>query len=261
MKRSPWAIQRTVVFALMLRELKTRFDSRLVGLVWVLFEPMAQMSIILFIRIVLRERFTGVLIDAPVFLLVAMVPYFAFRNIWFRAMQAVGSNGGLFAYRHVKPWDAMVGRALMEAVLYVFVYAAFMLGFGLMGYQWAPHHPLEYMVCCGIFVVLGFAFGMISAVTTHAAPAAQTFLRLTSFPLYLLSGVLLPISTLPPQLHPYLLWNPLLHIVELSRGAFFTSYHPLGGANYEYPIAWMVCALALGMMLYRQRRIRLLARA
>jgi len=245
----------------MLRELKTRFDSRLVGLVWVLFEPVCHLSIILLIRILLRERFTGVLIDAPVFLLVAMVPYFGFRNIWFRSMQGVGSNGGLFAYRHVKPWDAMVSRALMEAVLYVFVYAAFMLAFALMGYQWLPRHPLEYIACCAIFVLLGFSFGVVSAVTTHAAPAAQTFLRLTSFPLYLLSGVLLPLSALPPQLHKYLLWNPLLHLVELSRAAYFTSYHPLGGANYEYPIAWMVCALTLAMMLYRLRRVRLLVRA
>ena len=66
MKRSSWQIQKAVILAMMLRELKTRFGGRFVGLFWVLFEPMANIAMMLALKVVLRERFAGVQIDVPV---------------------------------------------------------------------------------------------------------------------------------------------------------------------------------------------------
>ena len=88
MKRSSWQIQKAVVFALILRELKTRFGGRMIGLLWVLFEPITNIALMLVMRILIRDRYAGVMIDIVVYLVVAMIPFFAFRNIWFRMMGA-----------------------------------------------------------------------------------------------------------------------------------------------------------------------------
>ncbi|HSI56065.1 MAG TPA: kpsM protein, partial [Ideonella sp.] len=76
MKRTSWQIQRAVIFALVVRELQTRFGGRLIGLFWVIAEPMVHISIILLIRVVLRQRFSGVMLDSAVYLTVAMIPFF-----------------------------------------------------------------------------------------------------------------------------------------------------------------------------------------
>src|SRR5688572_10213923 len=145
MKRSSWQIQKAVILAMLLRELKTRFGGRFVGLIWVLFEPMANIAMMLALKVVLRERFAGVQIDVPVYLVIAMIPFFIFRNIWYRMMTAIQGNAGLFGYRQVKPADAMAARAIMETVIYLMIFCAFLLIFLWMDYQVLPRRPLEYM--------------------------------------------------------------------------------------------------------------------
>lgn len=261
MKRSSWQIQKAVVFALILRELKTRFGNRMVGLFWVLFEPMANIGMMLALRIIVRQRTAGVMIDVAVYLMVAMIPFFTFRNIWFRMMQAIDGNAGLFGYRQVKPADAMAARAIMEVVLYAMIFAAFMLIFAWMDYQWLPHRPLEYLGVFATFLLWGIGAGLMSVVAVKKFPAISTFLQLTSFPLYITSGVLIPINSFPPIAIQVLMWNPLLHLVELSRWAFFPTYHPLMGVNIEYPLAVGLVLLFLGVSMFFVNRQRVLLRA
>jgi len=260
MKRSSWQIQKAVVFALILRELKTRFGNRLEGLVWVLFEPMAHIAVMLVLRVLVRERTAGVMIDAAVYLTVAMIPFFVFRNIWFKMLSAVEGNQGLFGYRQVKPADAMAARAIMEVVLYGMVYTAFMLIFAWMDYRAVPGRPLEYMGVVSVFILWGVGAGLCSAVAVKRLPALSTFLHLMSFPLYISSGVLIPIHSFPPLVIKVLMWNPLLHLVELSRWAFFPTYQPLMGVNLEYPLGCGLALLFIGVLAFFVNRRRLLAR-
>lgn len=260
MKRSSWQIQKAVLFALILRELKTRFGGRMVGLLWVLFEPMANIAVMLALRIIVRERTAGVMIDVAVYLVVAMIPFFIFRNIWFRMMSAIDANAGLFGYRQVKPADAMASRAIMETVMYTMIFVAFLLIFAWLGYRIMPARPIEYLLLVGLFIIWGVGLGLASAVGTKKFPALNSFLQLTSFPLYISSGVLIPITTFPPTVVQYLLWNPLLHLVELTRWAYFPTYHTLMGVNLYYPLSVGMVLLFLGVSLFFVNRQRLLAR-
>ncbi|MBT9595588.1 MAG: ABC transporter permease [Vitreoscilla sp.] len=260
MKRSSWQIQKAVLFALILRELKTRFGGRLIGLLWVLFEPMAHIAVMLALRIILRERTAGVMIDVAVYLVVAMIPFFMFRNIWFRMMQAVEANAGLFGYRQVKPADAMASRAIIEIVMYTMIFVAFMLVFAWMEYRITPARPLEYLAMILLFVIWGVGLGLMSAVGVKKFPALGSFLQLTSFPLYISSGVLIPIHNFPPTVIQYLMWNPLLHMVELTRWSYFPTYHPLMGVNLDYPLVVGMVLLFLGVAVFWVNRQRVLVR-
>lgn len=46
-ERTPWEVQRTVLFALLLREMKARVGGQWVGAVWTLIEPLAHVLLIL----------------------------------------------------------------------------------------------------------------------------------------------------------------------------------------------------------------------
>jgi capsular polysaccharide transport system permease protein len=256
--RSAWQVQRSVWFALFLRELKTRFGGRWLGVFWALLEPLAHIAIMMLIFGYIRHRvLPGV--DFAMFLLVGLVPFFMFKNLTLRGMEAVDSNRGLFGYRQVKPIDPLVSRAMLEVALYSAVYLI-MLGFmAWIGYAVVPARPLELMGISTVLLVFGFGLGLLFAVATDELPNARSFIRISFMPLYLISGIIFPVSALPPQVLPWLLWNPILHAIEISRGYFFEQYHVLPAISGAYVAAWAIGALVLGLSLYRVRRHRLLA--
>lgn len=260
-RRSPWEIQKAVIFALIVRELKTRFGGKLIGIFWVLFEPAANIAILLYIRGVLVERHVGATIDWPVYHIVAMIPYFVFRGCWFRSMEAVASNSGLFSYRQVKPIDAMIARILLEMLIYGVVFVLCMAALGWLGMKFWPDSPPLFMWAVFNFAALGSSFGLVSCVLTHGKPNARMVVRLTSVPMYLLSGVILPLKQFPPDVLEILMLNPVAHLVEMARLAYYLNYHPVMFYDPSYPTTFAFITGAFGMILYRLNRMKLLRRA
>lgn len=257
-KRSAWEIQRAVFLALFVRELKTRFGGRWLGVFWVLVEPLAHLSILLLIFAFIRHRLLpGV--DYSMFVLTGLIPFFMFRNLALRGMEAVDSNRGLFGYRQVKPIDPMLARALLEVSLYSVIYGTLLVGLGWLGTDVLPVRPLELMGVSAVLIVMGFSLGLVCAVLTDDLPELRSFVRIVFIPLYLLSGVMFPVSTLAEGALDWLIWNPVLHILEISRGYYFPGYHVISRVDLAYPVAFTLLMLSLGLALYRLRRHRLLA--
>jgi capsular polysaccharide transport system permease protein len=259
-KRSSWEIQSAVVFALLMRELKTRFGGKLVGIFWVLFEPVANVYILLYIRGVLRTRAIGPTIEYPVYHVVAMIPYFAFRSAWFRSMEAVSGNAGLFAYRQVKPADAMVARTVLECIIYFFVFLLVLGTLAWFGMKFLPDNPLQYLTCWIVNMLLGFGLGECCLVLTHGKPNAKSFVRLMSMPLYLLSGILIPLKSFPPDVLYWLMLNPTANLVELERSAYYNEYTPALYTSFEYPVVFALVLCAIGHCLYRLNHKKLTRR-
>jgi capsular polysaccharide transport system permease protein len=260
MTRSSLQIQKAVLVALILRELKTRFGGRMIGLFWVLFEPIANISVMLLIRVVLKQRTVGVGMSPEVYLVVAMIPFFMMRNVWFQSMGAVQANSGLFGYRQVKPLDAMISRLVVECTVYLAILGVLLGFFAWLGRNVIPYRPLEYFGLMAIFVLLGFGLGLLTTVASHNRPVVATVVKLVASPLYLLSGVLIPVSSFPQSFHKYLLLNPFLHLVELTRVAFFASYHPIMGITLSYPLSLGIALFSLGLLAYWVNRVQLLSR-
>jgi capsular polysaccharide transport system permease protein len=254
--RSPWQVQRAVLFALVLREMKARVDGQWVGAIWALFEPLAHVLVILAMIAFLRGRsMPGV--EVPVFLAVGMLPYFLYRNLQGRLMEAITANRGLFSYRQVKPLDALASRAAVEVLMSLAIYIVTLGLLGWLGYHVVPRHPLEALGAYALVVLLGTSVGTLFAVLGHERPRVKTFVRLTSMPLYFASGVVIPLNVLPPEKLAWLMLNPLAHIVDLSRWAFVAGHATMPGTNAMYPLVFTVALMALALLVYRANRLRL----
>ncbi|AKJ26821.1 kpsM protein [Caldimonas brevitalea] len=247
-----------MLFALFIRELQTRFGGRWLGAFWVLLEPLAHLTLLMLVFGYVRNRVLPG-IEFPVFLLTGLLPFLTFRSLALRLMESVDANRPLFSYRQVKPLDPLISRALLEIGLYGTIYLILLVTLGWLGYSTVPTRPLELMAISIALLVLGFALGLIFAVGTDELPRVRPFIRIAFMPLYLLSGVIFPVSALPAFVLPWVLWNPVLHAVEISRGYFFPHYRTLPQVSALYVIVWGVAALAVGVSLYRVRRHRLLA--
>jgi capsular polysaccharide transport system permease protein len=257
-RRSPQRIQRAVLLALVIRELRVRVEGRWLGLLWMLIEPLAHVLLILAL-VGFRQHAVSATVEFPVFLVTGMLPFFLFRNLMRRLPSAVNASRGLFSYRQVKPIDAMTARCIVEIGLYSAVYVSALALLGWLGYTWLPHSPLELMGVGAVLVTLGSGMGLFLSILVHNRPKVQTMIGWIFYPLYFASGVIFPVQALPPDVREWLLWNPVLHLIELFRKYFIANYQALEGVNLLYPTGCALLIAALALSMYRVYHHRLIA--
>jgi len=260
-KRSSLAIVKAVIFALVLRELRTRFNSRRMGIFWFMFEPLAYMLVMVFDRVFLRSvnmKIGGM--DYAMFLVTGIVPFLMFKNIVLLGMGAIDANRGLFAYHQIKPLDCIMARVVVECVMRALVYAllVFIMGFWL-GYDVSIARPLEWLGIILLGILFSFSLSIILCIWSEAMPNAKIFVTLVFMPLYFLSDVLIPVSKLPSQVQSWLAWNPFFQLSVQLRMAIDPGYPILPGISAQHMIFATLVLLLIGLALYHSRRDKLLS--
>lgn len=257
--RTPFQITRSVIFALLLREMRTRFGQRRLGAFWMLAEPIIQLIAMTVVMGVIRGRGPVQGVPFQVFLLTGIGPFVMYRGVAMLIMEGLAANRGLFAYKQVMPMDTFVARTIMQCSLASISYLFVMAVFAWYGFDMSIHRPLEWIGLLLLGVGLAFGLGMMLAVIVDALPSVRTFVRFLFLILYLSSGALLPVTRFPDYVLPYLAWNPFLHLLELLRQAVFPYYRILELTSFSYLAACTGVLLCGGLGLFRIRRLKMLA--
>ncbi|MDZ7855361.1 ABC transporter permease [Sphaerotilus sp.] len=257
-RRSSWAVMRSVVFALSLRELKTRLDGRWGGAVWVIGEPLLNTLGMLAVYSAMRAQTIGG-VDTLLFLVSGQLPFLLFRSLVLRLMEAIDSNLGLFAYRQVQPIDAVIARAVVEVLVFSVVMGTCLAGLGWAGHAVLPHRPLELVAALGLMGVMGFSLGLFMAVgTTGPLNRLRGLVTMCMLPVYISSGALIPLANLPAGLQAAFLHNPVAHLLDQLRSALLGPvYHAVPHTGWTLPLAWTLGTALAALSLYRARRQRL----
>jgi capsular polysaccharide transport system permease protein len=253
--RTSLQIQNSVVFALLMRELKTRFGKYRLGYAWALLEPLSH---VLVLTAILGSVSKSVLpgIEFPIFLVTGILPWLLFSDSITQGMAAVTANEGLFGYRQVKPIDAVIARLLLEALVLLATYLCLLGLASWAGYEIAIRDPLHVFCAMSLLFVFSAGLGLMASIAGGLYQEAQKFVPMALRPLYFASGIFFSLDMVPPEYRPYLLWNPVLHATELSREAFFASFETAGGSWLYLSLAAVV-SLSLGLAMYRRTALRL----
>lgn len=252
--RSPLKIVQSVVFALFMREMQTRFGARRLGLVWVVMEPLGILTIILsFYSFFRASPVQG--IDFVMYMVSGIVPFHMMRNIAWRIIDAIPANAGLFAYRQVTPFDTFLVRLIVEVCVYC---CAYLIICGFLGF-WFDHDvliadPLAWIFSFGVGIVLSFSIGVLFAIISHAAPSTSRILKLSYIPIYITSGVFYPLWRMPKEKMEIMSWNPYVEVINSMRAATFENYPETYGLHSGYPIFFALVSLLLSLGVYRLRR-------
>lgn len=251
-------IQKSVIFALVLREARARFGTRRMGAVWTLLEPVCHLLVFTLLFTQLRGR-TVADVEYPVFVLIGMAPFLLYRNTALKLMDSLRENRSLFGYKQIKPLDTYLARMLVETCISVTVYAILVFVFAWFGFDMSVHRPLQWVGILLLGLLFAFGLGMSLALITHALPGVKTVIRLAFFPLYFISGVLIPAAYLPAAMMPILLYNPFLHLTELIRAEVLPYYVPVDGISFDYVGTWAILLLFVSLGGYRARRLHLVS--
>ena len=254
--RSSLEISRSVLGALFLRESLGRLSSGRAAWLWLLAEPVLHISYMLFIFTVIRVRSVGG-IDSLLWLMLGMLGFFLFRRTGTQVSNAVSANKALFTYRQVLPIDTLLVRAFLEGFLMIFVAGILLAGAALLGHSVLPADPLAALEAFAGLWLLGLGFGLVACVASELVPELGRVINFLMMPIYLLSGVVFPLSAVPKPYREWLMLNPLAHGLEAARLAFAPHYHAVEGLSISYMFGCALALIFLGLALQRRFATRL----
>ena len=254
--RDPVSVTFSVWQAIFLREALDRLFDMRAAWMWLLVEPVLHIGFIAFVWRAIRVHSVGGM-DISVWVAVGMLSFFLFRRTGVQVMHAVDSNKPFFTYRQVKPFDTAIVRAGLEAFLMTIISVTILLAAALLGHETLPQDPLLVALALTGLWVFGLGFGLVASVLMALVPEMEHIFKIFMMPLYLISGVVWPIVSVPQPYRDMLLINPIAHGLELVRVAFFPYYHAVSGVSAGYLFAWSVISLFLGLLLYRRFALQL----
>jgi capsular polysaccharide transport system permease protein len=192
-------------------------------------------------------------------LLIGLLGFFLFRENMMRAIGSIEANERLFTYRQVKPVDPVLVRCFVEGTLKTVILFLFVAVTGLLGIDIFPDAFVAALVAWLVLWLLGAGAGLILSAASRLVPEVGMIARITTLPLLILSGAILPLNYLPHDILAYLMWNPVVHGLELLRGMFIAGYRPLTGTDPLYLGFWVVFMLFLGLVMHIRFESRLKA--
>lgn len=224
--RPPVPMQRLrVLFALVVREMATRFGRSWGGYLWAVAEPLG--------GIVLLTIAFGFMLRKPplgdnfaLFYATGIIPFFAFSNISRSVAAAIASNQGLLRYPVVRPLDAVFAKFVTDFltmfIVGLLLYTSLILWFAL------PVHvdPADAFNGFLLMALLGLGIGTLNCVLFGFWPTWKNVWNVLTKPLFIISGMFYTFESLPLKVQALMWYNPLIHAVGLSRAGFYAGYDP-----------------------------------
>ncbi len=250
--RSSIVVFARVVYAIIMREVRTRFGASNMGYMRALLEPAVFIGGFVLIWLVLG-RATPVAVPVELFFLCSLFPYGAFRSTWEYTTSAIKANSGLLMFPVVRPLDFFIARTVLEGASQLLV--LFLLAIVIHGVFCEPRHlPDNLMGVLGAAlaaILLGAGMGLIIGCLVMEFPSAEVFMQLVRRALFFTSGVFFMADSLPSVAQKYLYWNPVLHATEWFRTGYFSEANSRFLDLY-YLWGCIVAMLMLGLVLERR---------
>lgn len=257
--RSSLNITLSVWRALLLREALTRITGGRAPWFWLLAEPVAHIAFLTSLLTVIGHRVIGG-INAVVWIVSGLLAFFFFRRTLSQGVSSIASNAALFTYRQVRPVDTVLVRVFLEGTLMVLISIIVFAGLSILGVSAFPDDPLLVLLAIGGLWLLGLGVALIYSVSIELIPETNFVLTFLMMPLYIASGVILPIASIPMPYRGWLLVNPIVHGLEATRLGFSSYYHVVPEFDLGYLYLCGLVTVFLGFALHMRFAQRLIAK-
>lgn len=235
-------------WAFMLRETKARYFNTRLGLVWAVLDPAAIIVLLVIIHGYIRGGADPA--KSVEFFFWPVWAFFMFSQPVNAATGAITASRGLMSYRQIQPIDVILARCVIEWSLLLMVGVIAISGWWLAGFTVHVENPLGiafYPIC---LLFLGVGYGLLSEVASVVFPDARRVFAIAMRPLLFLSGLFFTMDIVPPDLQPWLFWNPVLHLVDLMRDAAAADYQSPGSLAYALYCAAGISLIGLALYHY-----------
>jgi len=250
------AIQRRVIFALLMREVITRYGRHNIGFLWLFVEPMLFTLFVTGLWSLLRTSHNpGIPVAA--FAVTGYSSVLVWRNTMLRCTSAITPNLSLMYHSNVRVFDIFASRVVLEIAGASISFIVLALVFTALRWIAPPADILK--VLFGWFMLAWFGAGLGFAVgaASELSEIVEKIWHPLSYVMLPLSGVAFMVDWLSPSYRAVVLWVPMVNGLEILREGYFgdavTAYY-----NVEYLAAFCLSMTFFGLALIRiaSRRVQ-----
>lgn len=245
-------IQMRVLYALIVRDLMTRYGRGNIGFLWLALEPMILCVGVVALRWAIQEHHEhGISLVAM--LLSGYMPLTLWRHLSGKSVFLFRRNASMLFHRRVSLMDLFITTAALE---FVGCTIAFAVNYGAFVVLGVLDPIADYgMVAAGwiTLAILSISAGASIAVLTEKYEASERFIAPMQYLLLPISGFLFMVDWLPDSVQRLAWWMPLIHCFEMVRAGFFgdavtTHFTP------AYPLVFALILAAISIPQFESTR-------
>lgn len=237
-----FAVQGTVIWALILREMQTRYGRENIGFLWIVGEPIIFCAGVAILWTLIRPSHEHGL-PMTAFVVTGYVPLTMWRHCVGRGVKAFEANGALLFHRHVTPLDILLARWVLEVAGTLLAGAIVAFGAIFLGFM---EPPVDVgLLFLGLLFQMVFCLGcmMLIASASERSDLIEKFISAVMYLSIPLSGAFVMVSWIPEKYQWILLLSPSVQSIEMVRAGQFG---PAGHAIYDVIYAtWSIALLSL----------------
>jgi capsular polysaccharide transport system permease protein len=214
-----------VIAIVLMQDTRSRQGSgSLKGYFIVLAMPLAHLAL-LTVLFYFRTMIAPVVDSTTLFIATGVLPYILCIYPARQMAMVIGENRQLLNIPCITPTHLITSRTILEmlnAVVVMMIYVSALTIFEV------DVRPLDWIVagkavCAAIF--FGLSIGMFNAMMCTVIGIWFNLIFMLSFvALFMASGVYIPVWNMPEQAREFIGYNPIYHLVEWLRSAYFTAY-------------------------------------
>jgi capsular polysaccharide transport system permease protein len=238
-----------VIYALLMREIITRYGRHNLGFAWLFLEPMIFTLGITTIWYFTKAAHGGNVPIVP-FAVTGYSTILLWRNSSNRVGNAVEANIGLLYHRNVRVIDVFLARIILEtagATMSLVFLSLFFIAIGVMG---LPQDFLlmvkGWLLLAWFTVALGFTVGSLF----QMSEIIDRLWHAVTYLLFPLSGTAFFVAWLPDNLKEIILYIPMVHSTEMLRHGYYGDLVPTY-ENVEYFVWFNLLLTFVGLNLVR----------
>lgn len=226
-----WAIQRRVVWALVMREVLTRYGRHNIGFMWLFVEPML-FTLGVTVLWTATKSVHGSDLPIVAFAITGYSAVLLWRNMPARCIDAIEPNRSLLFHRNVRVIDIYFARLLLEGAGATISLIALSAAFIATGQMDPPEDILQVIIGWLMLAWFGCGLALLLGAASERSETVHKLWHPVSYLLFPLSGAAFLLSVMPPEAQNVLKWLPMIHGTEYLREGFFGSkihaIHDLG---------------------------------
>jgi capsular polysaccharide transport system permease protein len=245
-----------VIYAIILRDIRTRFGHTKLGYFWAIMEPITHLLTLGLVFYAINQAPPPVGDNLFLYYITGLVPFLMFSHVSHDVMNASQANNAMLQLPIVKRTDIMIAHALRQLATELCVGVVIFSIAALLGQRGMPADPLTTVAAVSLLWLLAVGIGAFNLVVVELFPSYETLYASLIRMLYVTSGIYFSPIAMPDWVREGLAWNPILQGIELFRSGFFPQYEP-HWLDVNYLALWAVASVGIGFALERSLRARM----
>lgn len=210
----------SVINALLLREIITRYGRNNLGILWLIVEPiMFTIGVTAFWNLFKIHKYSN--LSIVTFALTGYSCVLLWRNAANRSAKAIEPNKTLLYHRNIQVLDLFISRITLECIGATASFMILTLLFILCKQIDAPKNLGTIILGWSLLTWFSYALGFIVGAISELSELFDRFWHVLTYLVFPLAGVGFMVDWLPRGMQKIVLILPMVHGTEMVRHGFF----------------------------------------